>query len=49
MSKIYKLTQAEYRKKLRNEDRLEKLKDLVEKAHQITRQIQKRKKVSTSK
>jgi len=37
--KFYKLSQAEYRKMLRNEDRLRKIKKLVDEVHRITRQI----------
>lgn len=43
MTQVYKLNPAEYRKKLRDEQRLEQLKDIIDKAHRITRQIKKRK------
>lgn len=46
MAKRYILTPVEYRKKRRNEERLEKLKTIINEASQITRQI---KRVSTSK
>lgn len=37
--KTYKLNQAEYRQKLRNEERLMRLKGIIGAAHTITRQI----------
>lgn len=39
MAKRYILTQSQYRKKLRNEERIMKLKDIIQQAHNITKLI----------
>jgi hypothetical protein len=49
MAKQYILTPAEYRKKLRNEERLSKIADKVDEIHQITRQIKRDKRIARSK